>query len=259
MLCDTRWRRSIRALLLTVATSLGSGSALAHGGNERPLATVPTPPAGDGAKAAQILRELEARIAPPPGDKAPGTAPAASTAPATRTAATTTPAAKTPGGDAAAIVAEPVAQAKRALQRAHGARAAGDAKNARRLDTLALEWAETAQALLRAADAEAAAADAAKRAYEIETKVERARTLLAETQARRGRAAAELERVEAEARTAAQAAADAETQRLEAGRRPAAGGAKRGAPGAQRASRAASGDGQQGAGPAASAGKEGTP
>ncbi|MGK4007094.1 hypothetical protein WMF31_31015 [Sorangium sp. So ce1036] len=304
MLCDARWRRSIRALLLTVAASLGSGGALAHGGGERPLATVPTPPAGDGAKAAQILREVEARVAPPPGagqqpgGEAPraepaGTTttaaetpssravaketPAAKTPAATTTAttaaaaestaakasATTAAAAKAPASNAAKVVAEPVAQAKRALQRAHGARVAGDAANARRLDALALEWAETARTLLRAAEAEAAAVDAAERAYKIETKMDRARALLAETQVRRGRAAAELERVEAEARAAAQAAADAEAQRIEAGKRPAVGGAKRAAPGAQRAPRAAQGEGQKGsgqaAGPAAPASKGGTP
>ncbi|WP_437591293.1 hypothetical protein [Sorangium sp. So ce1000] len=267
MPCDARQRRLSQALLLALAATLGSADALAHGGAEKPPATVPAPPPGDGAKAAQILGEIEGRVAPPP---------------AAASGETTTGGEKTAGGEqtsggtprveptaargAAKVVAEPVAQAKRALQRADGARAAGDATNARRLDAVALEWAETARTLLRAAAAEAAAVDAAKSAREVETKLERARALLEETQARRGRAAAELERIEAEAREATRAAADVEAQRLEAGKKAAAPGTTpKGATPATRGAerpRAAS----QGAGAKVSAskatapvGQEGTP
>lgn len=251
MLCDARRRRSSQALLLALAASLGSGGALAHGEGERPLATVPAAPPGDGAKAAQILHEVEGRVATAPADGektadgAPRDQPAAATGPAK---------------SAAKIVAEPVAQAKRALQRAHGARAAGDATNARRLDAVALEWAETARTLLRAAAAESAAVEEAKRAREVETKLDRARALLEETQARRGRAAAELERIEAEAREATRAATNVEAQRIEAGKKAAA---RVATPGAERAPAAAQGAGAKGSGnagkTAAPAGKEGTP
>ncbi len=61
----------------------------------------------------------------------------------------------------------------------------------------------------------------------METKAKQARALLEETQARRGRTAAELERLLGEARDAKQRAADAEAQRLEAAKR---GGAKAKAP-----------------------------
>ncbi|WP_437533042.1 hypothetical protein WME79_05850 [Sorangium sp. So ce726] len=261
MPCDARQRRSSQALLLALAATLGSADALAHGGGEKPLATVPAPPPGDGAKAAQILLEIEGRVAPPPaavpGEKAADGEKAAVGAPRVEPIA-----ARASAPIAAKVVAEPMAQAKRALQRAHGARAAGDAAHARQLDAVALEWAETARTLLRAAAAEAAAVDAAKRAREVETKLERARALLEETQARRGRAAAELDRLEAEAREATRAAADVEAQRIEAGKK---GAAPKGATpvtrGAQRAPAAAPGAAPKGGAGKATApvGQEGTP
>ncbi|MDC0682580.1 hypothetical protein [Sorangium atrum] len=261
MPCDARQRRSSQALLLALAATLGSADALAHGGGEKPLAAVPAPPPGDGAKAAQILREIEGRVAPPPaavaGEKAvDGEKAAVGTPPVEPIAASG------PSPSAARVVAEPVAQAKRALQRAQGARAAGDAAHARQLDAVALEWAETARTLLRAAAAEATAVEAAKRAREVETKLERARALLEETQARRGRAAAELDRIEAEAREATRTAADVEAQRIEAGKRGATPKEARPATrGAERAAAAAPGAGPKGgaAKATAPAGQEGRP
>src|SRR5438132_568103 len=81
-------------------------------------AAPPTPPAppGDGATAEQILKKLE-----------------------------------TLDAKANATIAEPVKQAKKALERAHGARTGGDTSHARLLDALALEWAQTAETLSRAA------------------------------------------------------------------------------------------------------------
>jgi hypothetical protein len=119
----------------------------------------------------------------------------------------------------ASETAEPVTAAKMALERAHGARVRGDEPHARMMDALALEWAEAARDLARAAAAERAAQAASQKAYEAQTKAERARALLEETQARRGRTAAELVRVEAEAKESARGASDAETQRLEAAKR----------------------------------------
>ena len=175
------------ALLFSTAVALAPGAALAHGGGAAMPAEVPASPPGDGATAQGIVRDLEAKA----------------------------------GADAetARVVAEPVKSAKRALERAHGARASGDELHARMLDGLALEWAESARDLDRAAAAERASVATSKQANVVETAAKQARALLEETQARRGRTAAELERVEAEARDAKQRAADAEAQRLEAAKR----------------------------------------
>jgi hypothetical protein len=159
---------------------------------------VPPSPPGDGAAAQAILRELEGSghdggpLKAPPNVSTPDAA----------------------AGEAARVTAEPIKSAKRALERARGARAAGDEAHARMLDGLALEWAETARDLERAAAAEAVATAIAQKLAEEQTQAERARALLEETQARRGRAAAELARVEAEAKEAARGAADAEAHRL---------------------------------------------
>lgn len=224
LLCDARqrWRAALAALSITAAL-LGSGEALAHGDGERQLTTVPPAPPGDGARAEVILRELARQI---DVEKAPSAPTATPKAEGDGQGSRKPDAAQTPAGVAATVVAEPVEQARRALARAHGARAAGDAAHARLLDALALEWAETAQVLVRAGTAEAAATETARRAREVGTQLQRARALLEETQARRGRAAAELERVEAEARDAASAAAGAEQQRIEAGKKSGAKGTK---------------------------------
>ncbi len=208
---SSRARRLAAASFLAAAASLWGGEALAHGGAERSLTVLPPAPPGDGAKAEALLREIAARIAEEMKAAAgPGKADAAE---APRT------------GKAAKIVAEPVEQAKRALSRAHGARAAGDAAHARQLDGLALEHAETARDLLRAVAAEAAAVDTAQKARDAATRLERARALLEETQARYERAAAELVRLQAEAREAAAAAERAEQGRIEASKKAGAKGA----------------------------------
>lgn len=167
--------------------TLAPAGALAHGEGAVMPAEVPSAAPGDGATALGIVRDLEAR-----GAK---------------------------DADLARVVAEPVKSAKTALIRAHGARAAGDEAHAKVLDGVALEWATAAQELTRAAAAEKAATAAAKKAHEVQTKVERARALLEETQARRGRAAAELAKVEADAKAAAGRAADAEQRRLDAAKK----------------------------------------
>ncbi|MEZ4294621.1 MAG: hypothetical protein R3B70_06570 [Polyangiaceae bacterium] len=169
-------------LLLGTATA---GPALAHGGTvEGPLPPTPAAPPGDGQTAEQILKKLDAADA-----------------------------------KIKAVVAEPVKQARKALERAHGARTAGDTTHARLLDALALEWAHTAEMLARAAASEEAALAAQKKAHDAGTQLERGRTLLEETQARKGRAEAELARVEAEARQAAEDAKAAEEARLSKGKK----------------------------------------
>jgi hypothetical protein len=116
------------------------------------------------------------------------------------------------------VVAEDIEQAKKALERAHGARASGDVAHARLLDGLALEWAESARDLLRASAAEQAANASADKAREASVRAERARALLEETQARRGRAEAELERALAVEKEAREKAAAAEEARIAAGK-----------------------------------------
>jgi len=96
---------------------------------------------------------------------------------------------------ALALTAEPVLTAKRALERAAGARLAGDVRQAELLEGLAREWAETARDLVRAAKAEAEAAEIESRAAQAGVRAERQRALLEEAIARRGRAEAELEKV----------------------------------------------------------------
>jgi hypothetical protein len=177
----------VTALLIAAAASPFTGTASAHeGGALVPVQRPPAPP-GDGAKAEKLIKDIESRAAREP---------------------------KT-----AAVVAAPIGTAKQSLERGHGALAAGDAAHARMLFGLALEWAETARDLERAAAAEQAANTTEKSASEAATQVERARALLEETQARRGRALAELEKAMAEAKEAAQRAAEAEQQRVQAGKK----------------------------------------
>ena len=180
--------RSLLAIALAVASPalLPHASARADGGELVNASRPPAPP-GDGATAEKLLQEIGARAA--------------------RDAGT------------AKVVAAAVESAKTSLERAHGARAAGDAAHARMLDGLALEWAETARDLERAAAAEQSSLVAAKAAADATTQADRARSLLEETQARRMRAAAELEKVEAGAKEAAKAAATTEQERIEAARK----------------------------------------
>jgi len=96
----------------------------------------------------------------------------------------------------AKLAKQPLDEAHQALDRAHQARRAGDYQHAGMLESLALEWAETARDLARAAGAEAQAGKLQKRAASAERKATRARALLEETIARRGRARTRLEQLE---------------------------------------------------------------
>jgi gas vesicle protein len=145
--------------------------------------TLPPFPPGDGQRAQAAVAELDAQGAKDP--------------------------------ELAKVLAGPLAKAKTALQRAYGARTAGDALHARQLEGLALEWSETAATLVRATASERAAQASAKQADDAATQLERLRALLAETQARKERALAELERVKQEAKDLFKGAAQAETQRLD--------------------------------------------
>jgi hypothetical protein len=177
-------RKSSIVAAVFVGSALAPGVALAHGGGGSMPTETPVPPPGEGLTALNIVRELEAKGAT--------------------------------AQETARVTAEPIKAVKLALERARGARVAGDEAHARMLDGIALEWAETARDLDRAATVERAATAEGQRALEAQTKADRARALLEETQARRGRTAAELARVEAEAKDATKGAADAEQRRLEA-------------------------------------------
>jgi hypothetical protein len=113
------------------------------------------------------------------------------------------------------VVARPVGEALGAVERALGARAAGDRPHAVLLEQLARQWIDVVSMLTRAAKAEAEGAAAAARAQELRKRLERARALLVEQQARRGRLEARLETLTKQAAATAKAAADVEAARLE--------------------------------------------
>jgi hypothetical protein len=96
------------------------------------------------------------------------------------------------------LLSGPLGSARRTLDRARGARAAGDEPHAALLDRLASEWLALGSATLRAVRAENAVRLDTGRAGELRTKLERGRALLAEQQARHGRLQAEVSRLEQE-------------------------------------------------------------
>lgn len=154
-----------------------------NGGATGPVLEVPRPPDGEGAEAHDILKNIDAKATDPKAKK---------------------------------LISSSVEHAKGALERAHGARAAGDISHAKMLEGLALEWAQNAQDLVKAAAAEQVAESAADKAREAAVRAERARALLEETQARRGRAEAELEKALNAEKEARAQAAQAEEARLAA-------------------------------------------
>jgi len=94
------------------------------------------------------------------------------------------------------IVAEPVAHARQALERAVRLRELRDEVHAQAADGLALEWAHVARDLARAADAEAKAAEVRRKALDEQVQLERTRALVDEGIARVGRLRAELDEAE---------------------------------------------------------------
>lgn len=95
--------------------------------------------------------------------------------------------------DDKALLARPLDGAKDALRRADEARAGGDHEHAALLEALGREWAETGSDMLRAHAAEKKLAEVQKKTANVETKLTRARALLEDTVARRGRAQAALD------------------------------------------------------------------
>jgi hypothetical protein len=97
-----------------------------------------------------------------------------------------------------ALVASYVARAQKALERAASARRAGDQGHGSQLEALALELAEAGADLMRTHAAENQATASEEKALDLETKVVRARALVEQAAARRGRASERLRAVEAE-------------------------------------------------------------
>jgi hypothetical protein len=99
-----------------------------------------------------------------------------------------------------AVTAETLDKARNALERAVRLRAAGDETHAKAADGLALEWAQTARDLVKAADAEAAAAGLRHKALDSQEQLERSRGLVEEAIASIGRLRAELAQAEGTAK-----------------------------------------------------------
>jgi len=113
------------------------------------------------------------------------------------------------------VVAEPLADARRAHERARGALSAGDSRHASMLTKLALDWATTARSLLDAVLLERQAAEQSERAGVAREHVQRARALLAEQQARLGRLEAEVDKLEAQRSSTSDTATTDEKARID--------------------------------------------
>jgi hypothetical protein len=91
-----------------------------------------------------------------------------------------------------AIVAEALARAREALERATRLHAVRDESHATEADALALEWAAVGRDLVRAADAEASAAETRRQATDAQAQLERSKALVEEAIARVGRLETEI-------------------------------------------------------------------
>ncbi len=96
------------------------------------------------------------------------------------------------------VVSPLLARARKALERAKNARRAGDHHHGSELEALSVELAESATDLARVHRTEREVGEIERKAADAETRVVRARALLEQAAARRGRAAERLRQVEAE-------------------------------------------------------------
>jgi len=119
-------------------------------------------------------------------------APAALAAPPARETATALIAEVEKGPAKKDAARDALAEAHRALARADRARLAGDQRHGAALEALALEWAEAARDLARRAAAEERAFALEKELGETTGSLEKARTLIEQTNARRNRAEVQL-------------------------------------------------------------------
>jgi hypothetical protein len=106
-----------------------------------------------------------------------------------------------------------LAEAHRALTRADRARLAGDQRHGAALEALALEWAEAARDLARRAAAEQRAFTLEKELGEASAALEKARTLIEQTNARRNRAEVQLRELDATRAAAPPPAAEGEAKK----------------------------------------------
>ncbi len=97
-----------------------------------------------------------------------------------------------------AVTVDLVKRARDAMERAARMRSAGDETHARQADLLAREWAEAAEDLARAAEAERKAAAARSGALDAGAQADRERALLEEGIARNGRLRALLDQTSRE-------------------------------------------------------------
>jgi hypothetical protein len=97
------------------------------------------------------------------------------------------------------VTADALLEARNALERATRLRVAGDEAHAKAADGLALEWAETARDVVRAADAEAASASLRHKALDAQAQLERSQALVEEAVASIGRLQSELDQASAHA------------------------------------------------------------
>jgi colicin import membrane protein len=97
-----------------------------------------------------------------------------------------------------ALLGPSLARAKHALERAANARRSGDHRHGSELEALALELAQGAVDLQREKRAQTQVSETEEKALAAETRVVRARALVEQTAARRGRAAERLHELETE-------------------------------------------------------------
>jgi hypothetical protein len=94
------------------------------------------------------------------------------------------------------VTADAVGRIQSALERAARLRSAGDEAHAQLADAVARQWADTAEQLVRAADAEAADDDVRKKAFDCETQIGKTQALVEEVLARTGRLRARIDSAE---------------------------------------------------------------
>jgi colicin import membrane protein len=100
--------------------------------------------------------------------------------------------------EARALAKDSIRRSRHALDRARRARSAGDHRHGAELEALADELVQTGKDLVITAKAEQALAELETRRRELEARTVRARALVEQTVARRGRAAEQLARIQAE-------------------------------------------------------------
>ncbi|MEO7095582.1 MAG: hypothetical protein ABI175_20160 [Polyangiales bacterium] len=166
------------------------------------IAVVAVASAGDDAatKARGLLTQLESKQAAPALSGAQADAGPLADDSGEDDADATPP---VPTSNPLVAAAMPIAEAHKALEKATQLRAAGDVARAELAEDLALEWAETAVALTSAVEDERTADEQGKLAIGAVTKADRARQLLEEAIARRGRLQATLDQLDQELATKA--------------------------------------------------------